>query len=67
MEEFDYFMIRIRRPAPGAPARTVSGVVERLGTGEKRSFESSEELLHFVSGDPRRMDNMQPEAASGNR
>ncbi len=50
MEEFDYFMIRIRRPAAGTLERLVSGVAERLGTGEKRSFATGEELLQFVCG-----------------
>jgi len=69
MEEYDYFMIRVRRPTLGAPQDTVSGMVERLGTGEKRSFESGEELLRLVGSGPGRAAvpaNMQIHTGSGN-
>ena len=42
-DRFDYFMIRLAQRA-GEPER-VAGQVERLGTGEKRSFETGEQLL----------------------
>lgn len=42
-DRFDYFMIRLAQRA-GEPDR-VAGQIERLGTGEKRSFESGEQLL----------------------
>jgi hypothetical protein len=46
-ERYDYFMLRVTRSAD-VPDR-VAGVVERLDTGEKRSFGSSEELVRLVS------------------
>jgi hypothetical protein len=59
MEEFDYFMIRVRRTAPEEIAGTLSGVAERLGTGEKWSFANSDELLRVVGGEAKRLGNMQ--------
>ena len=44
---FDYFMVRITRTEE--PAQ-LAGLVERLGTGEKRSFSTGEQLLGLVSG-----------------
>ncbi len=54
---FAYFMVRLQRPAPGGAA-ALAGVVERLGTGEKRSFASAAELsalldLWSAAADPR--------------
>lgn len=51
MDEYDYFMIRICRPASALPQR-LSGVVERLGTGVKRMFATGEELLRLMGGEP---------------
>jgi len=45
---FDYFMIRLSRTAR-QPDR-VAGMVERLGSGEKRSFETGEQLVRLVGG-----------------
>lgn len=47
MPLFDYFMVRITRTEE--PAR-LAGLVERLGTGEKRSFSTGEQLLGLVAG-----------------
>ncbi len=47
-ERFEYFMIRLTR-SDRAPDR-VAGLVERLGSGEKRSFESGDQLLQMVGG-----------------
>lgn len=44
---FDYFMIRISQRR-GDPERIV-GLIERLGTGEKRSFETGAQLLKLVA------------------
>ncbi len=66
VEEFDYFMIRVRRPAAGALERLVSGVAERLGTGEKRSFATGEELLQFVCGHNAPVANVRVGAAPRN-
>jgi hypothetical protein len=66
VDEFDYFMIRVRRPRGGVAEQTLSGVVECLGTGEKQAFASSEELLRFVSGEPNRRINVQFAARTDN-
>jgi hypothetical protein len=42
-----YFIVRVRR-VPGTPLGEVTGIVERLGTGEKRQFHSSTELARVV-------------------
>jgi len=42
-----YFVVRARR-LPGSAVGEVTGVVERLGTAEKRSFRSSAELTHII-------------------
>lgn len=47
-EGFLHCLLRVRRgPGEGAGA-TLSGQVERLGTGEKQSFQSWEELQRLV-------------------
>jgi hypothetical protein len=43
-----YFIVRVRR-LPGTAIGDVTGVVERLGTGEKRLFQSSAELAQVVA------------------
>lgn len=45
-QRFDYFMIRLTR-SDLEPDR-VAGLVERLGSGEKRRFETGEQLLALV-------------------
>ncbi len=51
LEHHSHFMLRVRRgmaePA-GAPA-DLEGLVEHLGTGEKRPFASGAELLRLVA------------------
>ena len=42
-----YFVVRVRR-ASTAEAGQISGIVERIGSGEKRQFASSEELGRVV-------------------
>jgi hypothetical protein len=59
MEQFDYFMIRVRRAAPDGTDEPLSGVAERLGTGDKWRFDSGEELLHIVAHRSPRSINMQ--------
>ena len=50
---FSYFMIRVHHEAgEGAGRAEVAGVVERLGTGEKRAFASGQELVDLVGGWP---------------
>lgn len=44
----DYYMIRVARPVDGAgPA--LSGLVERLGTGEKHAFADLAELVRLIT------------------
>jgi hypothetical protein len=47
VERFDYFMVRLSRMST-EPER-LSGQVERLGTGERRSFETGEQLMDLVA------------------
>ncbi len=47
-ERFEYFMIRLTR-SDKDPER-VAGLVERLGSGEKRSFETGDQLVRMVGG-----------------
>lgn len=44
---FEYFVVRLSRSS-GEPAR-VSGLIERLGSGEKRCFNTGEHLLRLVT------------------
>ena len=46
---FDYFMVRSQHRS-GTPPRTLSGVIERLRTGEKKPFRSTRELLRLMEG-----------------
>ena len=51
MDQFSYYMIRIRHsPAEARPKPLLAGVVERLGAGEKRSFTDGEDLLRLLGG-----------------
>ena len=45
-ERFEYFMVRVSR-FDEDPDR-VSGMIERLGSGEKRSFATGEHLVQLV-------------------
>ncbi len=45
-DRFDYFMVRVTRAEDDA---RLTGLVERLGTGEKRSFGSGQHLLWLVA------------------
>jgi hypothetical protein len=47
-ERFEYFMIRLSR-SDKHPER-MAGLVERLGSGEKRSFETGDQLIQMVGG-----------------
>lgn len=49
MLQFRYFMLRLRiADQPAARPPTLIGVVERLGSGERRDFSSSEELVKVM-------------------
>jgi hypothetical protein len=56
-ERFEYFMVRVTRSAL-EPDR-VAGLVELLGSGEKRSFSSGEQLVRLVRGGFALESNMQ--------
>jgi hypothetical protein len=43
---FDYFVLRLSRRDAGP--EQVSGMVERLGSGEKRRFDTGEQLIELV-------------------
>jgi hypothetical protein len=43
---FDYFMLRLAR-SEGEPERII-GLAELLRTGEKRSFETGDQLLRLI-------------------
>lgn len=61
---FAYFMLRVRREAdrPGS----VSGTIERLGTGEKSSFADSRQLLELLHSWPTDRPKMSAAPADGN-
>lgn len=44
---FDYFVVRLNRTDPN-PQR-ITGLVERLGSGEKQSFDTAEHLTRLIS------------------
>ena len=69
MDEFRYFMVRVRydSTAGSAIARdTFDGVVEQLGSGEKRAFAGPPELVELLTTWPDGSPNMQPGSATGN-
>jgi hypothetical protein len=43
---FDYFVLRLSRQEVGS--EELSGMVERLGSGEKRRFDTGEQLIELV-------------------
>ena len=58
MDQFSYYMIRIRHSTAEDRAQPLAGVVEQLGSGEKQDFADSEELLRLLSGWVERPPNM---------
>ena len=48
VERFEYFMLRLTRSVL-EPGR-VTGLIEQLGSGEKRSFETGEQLVQLIGG-----------------
>jgi hypothetical protein len=63
-ERFEYFMVRLTRSTL-EPDR-VAGLIERLGSGEKRSFDTGEQLVRLVGGGFALDLNMQPAAGDRN-
>jgi hypothetical protein len=63
-ERFEYFMIRLTR-SDRDPDR-VAGLVEWLGTGEKRSFETGDQLIQMVGGWSALNLNLQPATGHSN-
>jgi hypothetical protein len=44
---FDYFVVRLNRTDPNADR--ITGLVERLGSGEKKPFDTAEHLTRLIS------------------
>lgn len=66
MGEFAFFTMRVQRPPGDLPVSAVSGVLEELGTGQKRTFADAAELLELLCGRPGASLKMHPGDASGN-
>jgi hypothetical protein len=47
VERYNYFMVRLS--ASDADPQHFSGLIERLGSGEKRAFADQAELLHLFA------------------
>ena len=62
----EYFMIRVHSDRSSEPPR-ISGVIERLGTGEKLSFASTGELIRLVGSWPEPASKMPADQGLGNR
>jgi hypothetical protein len=60
---FDYFMVRVTRTEDAAQ---LAGLVERLGTGEKRSFSTGQQLLGLVAEWANSESKLQAPMGSGN-
>jgi hypothetical protein len=69
MDEFSYYMVRIRHsPAEDRAedrAEALAGVVERLGSGEKQKFADGGELLRLLTGWTEGLPNMRSVAGGG--
>ena len=62
----EYFMIRIHsNPDQDPPA--IAGAIEHLGTGEKRTFVSGEELLRLLGSWPERSSKLPPGSGGSNQ
>jgi hypothetical protein len=67
--QFRYYMIRVQTPADAIPtdgAPELSGVVERLGSGEKRDFADAAELVRLVTAWSEAIPNMGGGPHAGN-
>jgi hypothetical protein len=52
IEQFAYFMIRVRRTSKSSKGDSLSGMIEELATGEKESFASGAELIRILCRSP---------------
>jgi hypothetical protein len=67
--QFRYYMIRVQTPGNAAPTDNspeLSGVVERLGSGEKRDFSDAAELVRLVTAWSEAIPNMGGAPRAGN-
>jgi hypothetical protein len=65
MDQFSYYMIRIRHSPTEDRPDPLAGVVERLGSGEKQHFGDGDELLRLLSGWVEGPPNMRPLTKGG--
>jgi hypothetical protein len=47
ISSFDYFVVRLNRTDPNS--NRISGLVERLGSGEKQPFDTAGDLVRLIS------------------
>jgi hypothetical protein len=59
--QYSYFTIRIQNAALVAGERALAGLIEHLGSGEKREFGSSRELIELVTAWSRDSQKMNPD------
>jgi len=62
----EHFMIRVHPDRSAEPPR-ISGVIERLGTGEKLTFAGAAELIRLLGSWPEPTSKMQVAGDSGNQ
>jgi hypothetical protein len=62
----EYFMIRVHPDRSAEPPR-ISGVIERLGTGEKLTFADTTELIGLLGSWPKPASKMQVAPGPGNQ
>ena len=62
----EYFMIRVH-PDRSAEPPHISGVIERLGTGEKLTFAGADELVRLLGCWPEPISKMQAAGGPGNQ
>jgi hypothetical protein len=65
MDQFSYYMIRIRHTAAEPQTESLAGIVERLGAGEKQKFADGAELLRLLAGWSEGLSNMRPLGGGG--
>lgn len=62
----EYFMVRVHPDRSSEPPR-ISGVIERLGTGEKLTFAGAAELIRLLGSWPEPTLKMQVAQDPGNQ